>query len=252
MVLKRKRSVSEFSSPTHSTTSTFQCSSPIAFGLNPFASSPMANPHHLPSRTLKRSRDSRPSDDEVHRKFYEWRAHHRSGSSNSPVADPERTLDMLFSAAQRQPPSAGAHAPHVDYSMTTPQAHDASFPSPAAAPMPSHDASQRSLHNFWAISSAPSFAASTPPLGGDVMSTMRTATTCDDCGADLPGSESGAMDMDVDGCGVDCACGPCGKSVCGHCSVTNIDGQRQCLQCAGRKVWVGGIGWTTPSDAIIF
>lgn len=61
MALKRKRSASELSSPL-STTSTISASSPVPFPL-------MANAPHLPSRTLKRARDSRPSDDEVHRKF---------------------------------------------------------------------------------------------------------------------------------------------------------------------------------------
>jgi len=35
-----------------------------------------ANPSNLNSRTLKRFRDNRPSDEEVHRKFYEWRTYH--------------------------------------------------------------------------------------------------------------------------------------------------------------------------------
>lgn len=72
MTLKRKRSASELGSPC-STTSTISASSAVPF---PYSSSPMANAPHLPSRTLKRARDSRPSDDEVHRKFYKWHAHH--------------------------------------------------------------------------------------------------------------------------------------------------------------------------------
>ena len=229
MVLKRKRSISELSSPASSTTSTFSVSSPIAFPL----ATPMANAPHLPSRTLKRVRDSRPSDDEVHRKFYEWRAHHRSETGSSHVVAPERTLGLLYSA-QRQPPLHAA--------SPSPAGHFSSEPTNTMGIETQAARAQRSLHSFWAISSAPSSVGSTPSVGMDV------ATACDDCGADLPGFEADAMDMDG---GPKSACGPCGKNVCGHCSVTNVDGQTRCLQCAGRKVWVGGLGWTTAPGVAI-
>ena len=52
-------------------------------------------------------------------------------------------------------------------------------------------------------------------------------------------------EMEVDGLGAegDHACDACGKQVCFHCSVSNLGEQRRCLSCAGRKVWIGGIGW---------
>lgn len=230
MTFKRKRSASELSSPTSSTTSTFPASSPLPF--NPFASSPMSNAPHLPSRTLKRSRGGRPADDEVHRKFYEWRAHHRDGSSR---ALPGRTLGLLYSAQRQSGAAAPAH--HQGEYSTDGMAVEGGAAQGGA---------QRSLHSFWTIPSAPNATPAAQPIA------RSEATACDECGIDLPGSDSGAMDMDMDVDGrMDPACGPCGRRVCGQCSVTNVDGMRRCLQCAGRKVWVGGLGWTTAPGVAV-
>lgn len=68
MAHKRKRSVSELcSSP--SSVSSFDSPPRATNGLtNPFAAMAAA-PIHLHSRTLKRFRNSRPSEDQVHRKL---------------------------------------------------------------------------------------------------------------------------------------------------------------------------------------
>jgi hypothetical protein len=67
MFLKRKRSSSEFSSSTF-TSSPPQHNSFVtgdAFSVMRAAMSP--SPSHLNSRTMKRFRNGRPTDDEVHR-----------------------------------------------------------------------------------------------------------------------------------------------------------------------------------------
>ena len=68
---------------------------------------------------------------------------------------------------------------------------------------------------------------------------------CEDCGAGLDDG------MDVDGgAGDDTACGACGKHICYSCSVSNLGEQKRCLHCAGRRVWVGGIGWTNAEVSV--
>lgn len=61
------------------------------------------------------------------------------------------------------------------------------------------------------------------------------------------GDDSMDVDMDVDvyGMGVDFGCSACGKQVCHQCAVSNLGSERMCLVCAGRKRWVGGLGWVT-------
>ncbi|KAF7548469.1 hypothetical protein G7Z17_g7036 [Cylindrodendrum hubeiense] len=114
MVLKRKRSASELlSSP--SSVSSFNSPPHGAAIRNPFATMDMT-PIHLHSRTLKRFRNSRPTENEVHK----------------------RTLNMLYSAQ---------HQTQLD---------DESLPAqeePQQTCQP--EANQQSLHRFWNISSMP-------------------------------------------------------------------------------------------------
>ncbi len=75
------------------------------------------------------------------------------------------------------------------------------------------------------------------------------ATNCEDCNASLNAADNGdAMDvdmmMDIDMDGGNHACTACGKQVCHSCSVSNLSVDKRCLHCAGRKAWVGGIGWS--------
>lgn len=235
MVLKRKRSASELCSSPSSTSSssTFSFSSPPHNTNNPFAftmdPSPLALPAHLPSRTLKRFRDSRPADEEVHRKFYEWRAHHRrraSKTESSCHVPVERTLNLLYSAQQQ----------HHGLPEMMPE-HDQMAPEPAAP-----TSNQQSLHRFWNINSAPSSSGPLPGLDRQITA----AAGCDDCGAVLGGGD----EMELDGGAEDHSCGACGKSVCFSCSVSNLGQRKRCLQCAGRKVWIGGIGWTNAGVSV--
>lgn len=215
-LLKRKRSGAELCPPN----SMMDASAPAA----------------LHSRTLKRYRDNRPSDDEVHRKFYEWRAHHHLSIPNSSSCAPaEHTLGLLYSAQQRPqqfhpqetPIAAAPEQPVVASSL------------PSSLPLNS----QQSLHRFWSIGSEPSSVSSSP---GIETPPVLLPTECDDCGSGLLAGGSGGDEMDVDGSGAveDSACGACGKHVCFSCSVSNLGEQKRCLQCAGRRVWIGGIGWT--------
>jgi len=195
---------------------------------NPFAPHAHAStPAHLPSRTLKRFRDNRPSDAEVH----------------------QHTLHLLYSARdphhRQQPAAAVQPSPHPAQNQSRPHAS-----APVAALPPSRpDARQQpSLHSFWNLPGcAATSAAPSPPV-------PRESSCCEDCGAALAGDGSGddAM-MDVDDCGIagqDHGCGACGKVVCFSCSVSNLGEDRRCLGCADRKVWVGGIGWTNAGVSV--
>ncbi|PKS12740.1 hypothetical protein jhhlp_000948 [Lomentospora prolificans] len=230
MTMKRKRSISEFSSsPTRPSSSCFTSpSGSINFAFNPFRGPslplPMptmvTNPSHLNSRTLKRFRDSRPSEREIH----------------------QRTLCLLYSAQRQQScfadPSSSAILPDVPATQENTNATNANA-----------NCAERTLHSFWALPPTPSSMTSTPSVTMSVV----TSTSCDDCGVDLPVSD-GSESMDVDGSGLavaDFACRPCGKKVCSHCSVTNLEEQRMCLQCAGRKVSVGSVGWTAVSGMLV-
>ncbi|KAH6681035.1 hypothetical protein F5X68DRAFT_26046 [Plectosphaerella plurivora] len=135
MVLKRKRSSSELSSSTSSTfgSSPIRPDSFMDMDTTPIypSASFFTNPRaqgtaYQPGRTMKRTRNNRPSEDEVHR----------------------RTLNLLFSA-QQQP------------SAPSPTTSEASLPeTPRRAPQPV----QRSLHSFWAISARPTQTPSTSPI----------------------------------------------------------------------------------------
>ncbi|KAH8744921.1 hypothetical protein F5883DRAFT_588677 [Diaporthe sp. PMI_573] len=194
-------------------------------------------PSHLPSRTLKRLRNGRPSDHEVH----------------------QNTLQMLYRAQQR-PQQRPQQPQHV---FSPPPAASSSFaPSPVpsvqphspAAPAPAQ--SQRSLHSFWNIpsshQSSPGPALSSA-LGPPVDAIVDQPTTCDDCGVEL-GGEDAAVD---DGYGFETyisSCSLCCKAVCFSCSVSNLGEQRRCLVCAGKedrqKRWVNTTGWAPEPMAV--
>ncbi|KAF6785569.1 orf21 protein [Colletotrichum musicola] len=127
MVLKRKRSGSElvtaFTSPARSDSSIES----FDFPLSPSLAFPraFATPSHVSGRTMKRFRDNRPSEEEVH----------------------QRTLNILYSA-QQQPEQIPAET--------------APSPTPEA---PVARGTQRSLHSFWNIrSSAPQISAASAPV----------------------------------------------------------------------------------------
>ncbi|KAK8043673.1 hypothetical protein PG993_006103 [Apiospora rasikravindrae] len=223
VVIKRKRSESELSvSPSSA------CSfnnSPMrhdtgAFQFDLMKSSLHLSPHkgsgYLHSRTMKRFRDSRPSQHEVH----------------------ERTLNMLYNAQKQQP--------HDDVHMqTTPMQTQ-----PTAVQHPHHQQqAQASLHNFWNLPNA-----NTAPVifNNDIATSIATPsidepTDCEDCGQALHDEMDGDA-METDGA-TDSGCGACGKHVCSHCSITNLGEQRRCLGCAGKNAWDGGMGWTPNPGA---
>ncbi|OTA03134.1 hypothetical protein A9Z42_0035610 [Trichoderma parareesei] len=232
--LKRKRSAAQLFPPSTSDSSMMALDAPA-----------------LHSRTLKRYRDNRPSDEEVH----------------------QHTLDLLYSAQQRQQQEQDQnHHHHHLHHGVGPVAQDlaanqmllpvsaSSDPCPLPTPpmttpsssssSPTHDG-QQSLHRFWNIGSQPSSGTSSPGLA-DPLCAAPTPTACDDCGAPLAGSDGAGDDgMDLDGSAAqDTACGACGKHVCFSCSVSNLGEEKRCLQCAGRRVWIGGIGWTNAGVSV--
>ncbi|KAI1463224.1 uncharacterized protein F4812DRAFT_447540 [Daldinia caldariorum] len=221
MQLKRKRSESELSSSSSAFGSPSRPEQLSMMEMDSIANvSPIrqtsrsSTPSHLHSRTMKRFRNSRPSDEEIH----------------------ERTLNMLYTA-QKQ---------HFSHQQTHPFASLPTHRQPHPAQMPSQGA-QASLHDLWKLPHvAPTSNTSVPPPVDRLV--YDSPTNCDDCGETLrEGAGEDSMDLDGFGSDVDAGCAGCGKHVCSHCSITNLGEQRKCLICAGRKVWVGGLGWTGVS-----
>ena len=288
MLLKRKRSDSELSFSSNTTFSSpprpnyynfsamamMDIDSPVSPRTS--LSSRPCTPSHLPSRTLTRFRDSRPSDEEVHRKFYEWRAHHQQhqhqympSSSFSPspslpsppppamfsscVASTEHTLKILYEAQQQQ---QHQHPHYHQQEQPQQQVPSACSPPVASLPPQSQPSShgQRSLHSFWNLpsaSSALSSASTTPAPSTALPPAIETSSPahCEDCGAGL-GSEDVMMEDEYGFVGASSLCGACGKAVCFSCSVSNLGEQRRCLMCAGRKQWIGGIGWAVAGAGV--
>ncbi|KAI1318221.1 hypothetical protein F5Y16DRAFT_392163 [Xylariaceae sp. FL0255] len=225
MHLKRKRSESELSFSSASTASTFSSPSrihciatvtestePFSFGSPAFPVSPISSYNHRVSgRTMKRTRDNRPSEDEVH----------------------QRTLDKLYAGQRQQqhPPFSSSLLSHSN-SQTLATSVTPSLPSPP--PTTTITTDQPSLHSFWNLPSERPF----PPTSvAAVLPTplLDTPSECEDCGQGLAGDDDGDMMMDVDILGgtVSTACTDCGKHVCSHCSINSLGELRWCLGCAG-------------------
>ncbi len=141
----------------------------------------------------------------------------------------ENTLTMLFSAQKN--------------TQAPPKLSQAPVP-PAVAP---DHRQQASLHSFWNLPSRPSScgsstASTSPPPPANIFQ----ATNCEECDVALVSVDGDAMDtdMDIDMCGsTEYGCSRCGKQVCHRCTVSNLGADRTCLICAGKRTWVGGIGW---------
>ncbi|KAK7984141.1 ORF21 [Apiospora arundinis] len=224
VVIKRKRSESELSCTSSSACSynnSPQRPGTGAFQFDMHMKSSLHFSHHatsgnLHSRTMKRFRDSRPSQNEVH----------------------QRTLNMLYNAQKNQPHDG-------DQMQTEPMQIQ-----PAVAQHPEHhqQQAQPSLHSFWKLPNPNGTSTSFNTLPTSIATpSIDVPTDCEDCGQALHDVMDGdAMKVDD---AADSGCGSCGKHVCSHCSITNMGEQRRCLGCAGKKTWVGGIGWTPNLSA---
>jgi len=143
----------------------------------------------------------------------------------------EHTLSMLYSAQknqqQSQSPSPIAHAP----------------------PLMTNVIQQTSLHSFWSLPSRTSSCASSDAetSSSPSLAAICQAGNCDDCETQLISEDGDAMDIDIDidlqGTALDYACSKCRKLVCHRCAISNLGSDRRCLMCAGKRTWVGGIGW---------
>ncbi|OIW28181.1 hypothetical protein CONLIGDRAFT_578933 [Coniochaeta ligniaria NRRL 30616] len=217
-VLKRKRSESEFSISSGSTFSSppRPGSSNFNFGgMDAGMNSPIrygATASHLPSRTMKRFRDNRLPEEEIH----------------------QNTLKMLYSAQQQHHDQTPQHDEIPQLTTTT---------QPAMAS--SRASGQRSLHAFWNIPSPATIPDMLPPpIERAALALANGQTSCEDCGTRIPASGDDAI-MEIDGYhdSAPCAtrCVACAKVVCGSCSVSNMGAEPRCLVCAGRdSQWARG------------
>jgi len=158
MTLKRKRSTSELcSSPLSSSASSTSSSPPHSSSFAIFGLGSMSGPAHLNSRTLKRFRNSRPSEQLVH----------------------QRTLGLLYSAQQR--------SSEVQQILD----QDEHLPTVASTHTSDHAAPQQSLHRFWNIHSTPRTSSSSidQPM-------QHSVSDCEDCGGSLAGGSEDGMDLD--------------------------------------------------------
>ncbi|KAK3989695.1 hypothetical protein QBC44DRAFT_326966 [Cladorrhinum sp. PSN332] len=235
MVIKRKRSDSDFgsfNSTVEPSSFNFDAIAAMDTARRGFFSARISTPSHIHSRTMKRFRDNRPSEELVH----------------------QRTLNLLYSAQQQ----------HNQPSNLTPEISVTPTPVAPQTPLRTTQTSgpqQRSLHSFWnlpsssssSVNSSPSRNASSPPPAPmAVQQVSNDLTACEDCGACLRATNNESdgdimmdVDMDIDGSGN--ACGACGKAVCFGCSVSNLGENRRCLVCAGREGETrnGSGGWMT-------
>lgn len=164
------------------------------------------------------------------------------------IAQTERTIDMLFSAAQR--PRA-----HDGEGTLQPRQH--AVDAQPSAPVTHQHTQQASLHSFWKLPKANSLSAALAPVASPhVDSSIYAPADCEDCGQRLRGSDDAMdVDMDMDGSAAGeegTSCAGCGKHVCSHCSITNMGERRKCLGCADtpRKLWAGGVGWATKANGL--
>ncbi|TLS28640.1 hypothetical protein PpBr36_01882 [Pyricularia pennisetigena] len=207
-ILKRKRSESELSFSSQLSSPPRPGDAYFAFPVTPiglsFSSTRSSNPSHLNSRTIKRHRDNRPSENEVHQHTLELLYSARDV--------PSEHLQQVQQRAHYQPPASFASTQHQGQQQTS-------------------ATRQTSLHSFWNLprtsSKAPTMMPSFSP------STDLGSTSCEDCGSSLR-SDDGMMDVDGDGCGgaEACGCNACGKVVCFSCSVGNLGEHRRCLMSA--------------------
>ncbi|KAL2134310.1 hypothetical protein VTI74DRAFT_507 [Chaetomium olivicolor] len=228
MVLKRKRSESELSLGSVFSSSqrigndrfNFDAMAAMDTARRGFFAPRMTTPSHLPSRTMKRFRDNRPSESEVF----------------------QHTMDVLYSA-QRRHHDAPSQSPEIAQSRVPVQLHAQNL----------HRSHQRSLHSFWNLpgpSASASSLVSSPASSLDSSPSPALAprsmhTNCEDCGAGLGGGEDDIM-TDVEGyvSGMeDQTCGACGKAVCFSCSVSNLGEHHRCLACAGSRGGLNGSSW---------
>ncbi|KAI5467553.1 hypothetical protein BGZ63DRAFT_419251 [Mariannaea sp. PMI_226] len=158
MVLKRKRSEAELSSSPSSVSSFNSPPQNMAGIRNPFPTIDVS-PIHLHSRTMKRFRNSRPSEEVVH----------------------QRTLNMLYAAQQQ---------PNMDI-MVTPE-QDQMQQQPTRP-----EVNQQSLHRFWKISSTPSASLSTSSSVQPLPTTASNCDDCGACLTENSGDDT--MDVDGSG-----------------------------------------------------
>ncbi|EGZ69280.1 hypothetical protein NEUTE2DRAFT_115628 [Neurospora tetrasperma FGSC 2509] len=259
MFLKRKRSESELSFSSSLPSPSAGTSNEHGFDLSAIASvinsqksfptilSPTTS--HLHSRTMKRYRNNRPSEAEVH----------------------QRTLSLLYAAQQQQQQHHAASPVLNPHHQQQPSTVNDVGPSVTLQKQPqANRGQQRSLHSFWNLPAAPVPTCSShtfPAMFSDPSgnSLLDTPTSCEDCGAGpsdnngnryaKTGGEGGKHDVDMlDVCtqvstgreqGNDeydssfSLCEACGKMVCFSCSISNLGEHRRCLACAERRIWVG-------------
>lgn len=147
----------------------------------------------------------------------------------------ENTLNILFSAQKQQQQ----------------QQAEPSYPEEPTMSMSPPPPQQPSLHSFWALPARPTSRDSSANSGSLSTPAYCQETNCEDCDTVLVNGDGDAMDMDIDvdmygggGDGSsDFACSQCRRQICHQCAVSNLGEQRQCLMCAGRRRWVGGLGW---------
>jgi hypothetical protein len=128
------------------------------------------------------------------------------------------------------------------------QKNHQSPPSPSPSPITqlttTRDMQQASLHSFWQLPNrASSCGSSNSSASLSPQAIPYDVTNCEDCDAPLVSAYGDAMDVDKSDGSLDPGCSRCGKQVCHRCAVSNLGADKQCLICAGRRTWVGGLGW---------
>lgn len=176
---------------------------------------------HLNSRTQKRHRDNRPSEDTIH----------------------AQTLHKLYEA-QRAVPLPHDHLDqnvHVEPGVEGLQGAQGGYDGHGAGVT---GQKQKSLHSFWQL--PPASTQAVPQSGGgnaDVRSVLNADERCEDCDAPMHEASveadadcvmgDGGLELEVQAHQGGGVCEGCGRRVCGLCSLVPRD-RRVCLECVGR------------------
>ena len=246
MALKRKRSTGTFGSPMPT-----DCANPLPFFYTqskptpaealyqkptwdfPIYSSAPSSPgtsHNssaedlqskLNSRTRKRHRDDRPSDNKIYGTYIPSACRNRWLDSfvfvgMSGLADVCRsaasTISKLYEAQRLHP-----HAEPVFSLQPTVVATEEKI-------------QKSTLHSFWNIPSAPSVQPMAVDSAYSSSTSLGVEMKCEDCDSSLRHTDSMDVDTDDGMLQQESKCTSCGRQVCDRCAVMGV--VRVCLPCA--------------------
>ncbi|KAL1899595.1 hypothetical protein Cpir12675_001363 [Ceratocystis pirilliformis] len=202
MLLKRKRSFDD-SMDSSSVKNHIACSPFSNSGSNTSASLVSNAPF---SRTMKRVRDLRPSEEQVHQHtlnlLMKGQREHAAQQKLQLLSHTSSSADSAAYVSPAPSPASQANSPSQQQQNSEQSQQQAAATEAAVQPQ------QRSLHNFWKL---PSTTAPAPPASMQPITVViPEITACDDCGRVLSrGVEPDGGDIDMEDGYLDSQCTAC-------------------------------------------